>query len=110
MHYNSAAFRNYDAWKTREPDLEPDDIPQPKCEYCGAFVKREIILSVVNDDIEVCDGKRDPEYGTICEEYRVIEGGNSNCPGVEHWIDRYGGTVLYHPKCKRCGKYPKEFI
>ena len=51
-------MQGLDAWLTRSPwDDMPDEIPQPKCEVCGRFLKDDVLLNVAVDDVTWCDGQ-----------------------------------------------------
>jgi hypothetical protein len=100
----SVADRMYDAWATREPpwrDYEPS--PLLHCEQCGGFLKHQPERSISGDEIDICNGVNDPDYGPLCGSYGDV------CPGEEHYVLVWAITVNYRT-CTRCGAQNKEFM
>lgn len=93
------ALRGLDDWLTREPYLEPEPFPQPKCSVCGRFVKDEVIHHVTVDEVEECGGDTSGEYGSECGRWHIDHEPHTFVVG--------GYTVLY----RQCvGHVAKEFV
>lgn len=95
-----SAFRNYDAWITREPDC-PDDEPfEAHCSGCGAFLAAAADEMSNHDELAHCDGQTITVTGTYDAD---ADAGLLAILGDEFAGKSY--EVEYDPPCGQVGEH-----
>jgi hypothetical protein len=95
----SGALSGLDAWLTREPDYEPEERPQHRCEACGAFLAHWVDRRESWEHTEPCDGAE-----VVCSDtYTADQPGILDIIGWQHLGETF--EVVYDPPCGMPGPH-----